>query len=145
MFFESEDESNCVMRKLEEHIAYVLSLRNVSESKKESLDIKLYILYLIINIHSNIFSYWTSLMQRGGNCVNIHLPRWFQGPCKFCVEIRKQETNQRCKKGPKLQTRFAENKFISLVPQKILSKCHAKVINMIRCCMKQCYNNYFYT
>ena len=36
------------------------------------------------------------------------------------------------KKGPKLRTRFAENNFKIVVPQKMLSKCHAKVIIMIK-------------
>ena len=51
---------------------------------------------------------------------------------------------QRCKKGPNLRTRFAENNFKFVVPQKMLSKCHAKVINMIRCGINQCYNTYLY-
>ena len=42
------------------------------------------------------------------------------------------ETFHGKKKGLKMRTGFTENNFKFMVPQKMLSKCHAKVVNMIR-------------
>ena len=35
---------------------------------------------------------------------------------------------QRCEKGPNLRTKFSENNFKFVFPQKMLSKCNAKVV-----------------